>query len=114
MNPRSDEERQVEFDAALFFASAHRPKLLDGCDRSLLALNVLGSILIVYAYVTLTSLIISVLFFFTVRFWLRHMGKKDPLAVRVFLRSIGYRAFYGARTKYAAVRIRATKWVSAG
>lgn len=95
-----------EWDEAQFYASAHRPKLLDGCDRPLYSLNIFCSGMIPYWNQTIWSLVAGVLLFVLVRHLLRKLGKHDPLATRVYLRRLAYYAYYSARSKYAALPTR--------
>jgi len=95
-----------------YFASAHRPKLMMGCDRTLIVFLLVPVVCIVYVWMTFWSLAVSILLFLAGRFWLQRLAKNDPLLTKTYLRSLPYRAYYPARSKYAARLIRVPKrWI---
>ena len=96
------EEAPLDWDESAFHASATRPKLTDGCDRTLYSSSIFGCILIPYWNQTIWSVVAGVAVFFLIRHNLRKLGRYDPLAVKVYLRNLAYFAFYSARTKYTA------------
>lgn len=85
--------------AAPYPASGMRPKLAFGCDRILASMTVTSAVLIGYLWMRPWAYAVAALIVFCGIPVLRKMGRHDPLLVRVFLRSLRYRRFYGATRK---------------
>lgn len=81
------------------YAVGSRSILLLGCDRTLVMVGAMLSFLIPFStnfapWADLTGIIL----WFVMLYFLRQMGKADPLMRQVFIRQNHYRSFYPARS----------------
>lgn len=80
-----------------YYLSGIRPRLLYGGDRAFVLLVFCLSILLVYLWMNVWSLLLAVALWFGGLGALRRAARVDPLLFRVYLRRICYRAYYCAR-----------------
>jgi type IV secretory pathway TrbD component len=96
-------------------ASGMRHKLAFGCDRVCASLLVTSAVLIGYLWMQWWGYLVAGLMIVGGIPVLRKMGRHDPLLVRVFLRSLRYRRFYGAtRKEIGRAQGDGRQWLRAG
>lgn len=95
-----------------YFVSGIRPRLLYGCDRTLILVVSGLCALLVYMWMTAWALLLAVGLWFLARRYLAKMAKADPLMARVYLRRLLFRRFYAARrTLWSSARWTPGKWI---
>jgi type IV secretion system protein TrbD len=91
--PEVDGPREV-----VIHQSANRPNQILGGDRELVLIAVLTAVSLAFSLGTWWGIGLSVGFWIVAVALLQRMGKADPLLRRVYLRHIGYRSFYPAKS----------------
>ncbi|MCR4818853.1 MAG: VirB3 family type IV secretion system protein [Fretibacterium sp.] len=83
--------------------SLTRPQFIFGCDRTLFLLLLLACMALGFpgglASGNFVNFFIAIVIFFVGLQVLRVMGKKDPLAMRIFQRSVKYQDSYVASSR---------------
>ena len=78
--------------------SLSRPNLLMGADRELVMMTGLAAAVLIFVVLTIYSALAGIVIWFLVIGALRLMAKSDPLMRQVYLRHIGYQAYYHPTT----------------
>ena len=68
-----------------------RPVLLMGCERKLLILTGMLSVVVVFAMASILGLVISLVLFFLGLSSFRKLAKADPFMSDIFIRQLQYR-----------------------
>lgn len=80
------------------YRSLNRSSLILGCERELILLTGLFSVMMIFVMVNFISTIVGILFWFICVFFLRRMGDADPMMSKVYIKHIKYQRFYHAKT----------------
>ena len=78
--------------------SLNRPNLLMGADRELALVSLLTSVALGFSLASWWGLGLALVFYITTMAVLRRIGKADPMLRHVYMRHIGYRSFYPAKS----------------
>src|SRR5579862_8707273 len=91
--PEPDKPREVGIHQ-----SANRPNQILGGDRELVLIAILIAVSQAFSLGTWWGLGLSVAFWIGAIAVLQRMGKADPLLRQIYLRHIGYKRFYPAKS----------------
>jgi len=92
-----DQPREVPFHE-----SANRPQLLMGGDRELILVSAILAAMLVFAVMKWWSILGGLVLWLIAVGVLARMAKVDPLLRHVYIRHIGYRDFYPAKSRMSA------------
>jgi type IV secretory pathway TrbD component len=82
----------------LIHQSANRPNMVLGGDRELVLVTIMVAFCLAFSLASLWGIGLSVMFWIAAMAALQRMGKADPLLRHVYLRHVGYRGFYPAKS----------------
>ena len=85
-----------------FHESANRPQLLMGGDRELILVSAILAAMLVFAVMKWWSILGGLVLWLIAVGVLARMAKVDPLLRHVYIRHIGYRDFYPAKSRMSA------------
>jgi len=86
--------------------SCNRPNLLLGGDRELVLLSALLSAMLAFVIATWWGAISGIVLWIFAVAVLNKVGKSDPLMRQTYIRHIGYRSFYPAKSPVSAAPAR--------
>ena len=78
--------------------SANRPNQLLGGDRELVLVAILIAVSLAFSLASLWGIALSIGFWVAAIAVFQRMGKADPMMRQIYLRHIGYRTFYPAKS----------------
>lgn len=80
------------------YSALNKPNLIFGADRELILMTGVVSFGLFFTGLTLLTTITAILILVINGFFLRLMGKSDPLMRHIFVRQVKYKKFYFARS----------------
>ena len=83
------------------YKALNKSHMILGGERNLVLMTGLISFTLIFAALSLETLILGLIFWFTGLFLLRKMGRADPMLSRVYLKHLRYRSFYPAFSRPA-------------
>ena len=82
----------------LIHQSVNRPNMVLGGDRELVLVTIMVAFCLAFSLASWWGIGLSVIFWIAAMAALQRMGKADPLLRHVYLRHVGYRGFYPAKS----------------
>jgi type IV secretory pathway TrbD component len=93
----------------LIHQSANRPHLILGGDRELVLLAGLTAACLAFTLASITGIVVGLVFWLSSVVVLSRMGKADPMLRQIYLRHIGYKGFYPAKSHFISTAFTKSK-----